>query len=167
MLADNFTVKSSLQDFDLSRIKSLRRLRIVAAVVKWGDDAHRVGSRLLDHAVLTVRPRAFFEVMTVSWKYNFCGVDPWADHDQPPFCEATPTKGAEEAPLYLRKSIAQRVREEEGFRFLWCTYTWEPMWKFSIRTLIEPVGEGKGRKEFANLLCEPIEMTYFPRRSRF
>jgi len=163
VLADDFAVKSSLQDFDLSRIKSLRRLRIVAVPVGWRDEAHRTASNLIGYLISTVTSPTFFEIVIVSWKYDFCGIDPWADQDQPPSCEAPQAGGRDK---HLQRLIFSGVMEGEDTRCLLCLHIWEPMWKVSSRVLIETAAEEKEQKRFADLLSEPV-VIWVPRRSRF
>jgi len=162
VLADGFTAKSALGDIGLSQNKSLRRLRIVArATTRWGDDSHRAAADLLRRAISTVTPPTSLEVMIVTWKYDFCGVDPWAG--EPPFCGAPQAEVTDEAPLHLRRSTYHRVSEEVDTWFLSCAYAWELTEKCSI--WIEPVEEGRGQKGFDHL--PELVATYFPRRIQF
>ena len=154
MLADNFAARFFLQDFDSSRNKSLRRLQIVAGILIGCDNPHRNAPGLLVHTISTVVSPTFFDIMTVPWQCDFCGVESWADLDQPPFCES------QQAPLHFRRLTFHEAFEGEDTRFLVCTHVWEPMRER------EAVGEGKGWKGFANLLLEPMA-NYVPRRSRF
>ena len=67
VLANKFTVKSSLGDFDLSRNKSLRTLETTARSVDGalGGDSPDTASTLLEHALSTITPPTFFRIIVV------------------------------------------------------------------------------------------------------
>ena len=141
-IADNFKVRSSLRDFDLSRNKSLRRLRFTGTTVRLGDDSYRTAYDLLRHTIVTVTSPTFFDIMIVPWQYDFCGVEPRVDLDKPDFCKTPQAARTEEGPLYLRRLLLYKVRSEgEDDRFLVCVPVWEPMGKCSTQIFVEAVGE--------------------------
>ena len=166
-LADNSTGESSLQDFDLSRNKSLRTLKLSAATIgTLGDDSPSSPLSRLKYALSTITYSARLEVVVLYTEYDFCSVEPWSNPGHPPFRETSRAGGTAEAALHHRRfEVLREVHKVRSFRLVLCAYVWNPVVEYSVRMLKEAVAEEKAQKGFDDFLFEPLVIDS-PRRSR-
>jgi len=147
-LTDNFAGGLSLQDFDLSRNKSLRTLELTAAAIgTLSDDSTCTALSRLKYALSTVTSAAFFEVRVYFTEYDFCGVEHWPNTDQPPFREASQAERTEETALHHRRFESFReVHKVRSFQLVLCAYVCAPVGEYSVRMLKEAVAEEKAKR---------------------
>ena len=153
VLANDFTAESSLQDFDLSRIESLRTLQIPWFSI---DRASRNGSpnasRFLKHVLSTITSSAFSMIVVLYGDRNFCGVE---------------SEKAEEVSRHRRIfEVFREAHEVRGFRLKLCASAWGSAGEESARILEEAIAEERAENGFDDFLCDPF-VGYNPRRSRF
>ena len=168
VLADNFTVKSSLRDFDLSRSKSLRTLQVAARSIDgrfmYGpSDAPAI---LLKFALSTIRSPVFSEVTIFYRDYDFRGVQP--NHnvlDGPPICRMSPDEMVEDALWHRRRfEVFREMRKVRDFQLVLCADVWDRIGWFSVRVLEDAVAAEKARGGFDRFFSEPM-VVFSPRAS--
>ena len=166
-VGDTFTGGFSLQDFDLSRNKSLRTLQVWAGTIgTLSDDSQGTALSRLKYALSTITSPAFFKVMVIFTERDFCGVEPWPNPDQPFFRETSQAERTEEAALHHRRfEVLREVHKVRNFQLTLCAYVWDPVGEYSVRMLKEAIAEEKAQWGFDDFLSEPL-VVYDPRRSR-
>ena len=78
MLTIDFTARSSLRDFDLSRNKSLRALEVTGRNIDGTlrADPPDTAASLLTYALSTITSPSFSKVTVFYRDYDFCGAEP-------------------------------------------------------------------------------------------
>ena len=159
-LANGFTARSYLRNFDLSQNKSLRTLEVVAGSV---DRALRGGllnhtSSLLKYILSTITSPAFLEVIVIHYDSDFSGLR-WESWNQTlgPFRRMSQAERAEEALRHHGQfkvfCEAQKVRD---FRFVLRADVWSELEKYTVRVLREAVAAEKAKGLFDDFSSEPI-----------
>ena len=166
VLANKFTARSFLRDFDLSRNTSLRTLQVTA----WSD--HRlqvcspaVAARLLTYALSTITSPIFVEVAAIYREYHFCGVEfPWSD--RPRLRRMSSAEKAMETSWNGHRSEAfRRMHKVRDFQVVLCADVWEGVGEYSVRSLNEVVAAEKARRGFDTGFPKPV-VIYRSRASR-
>jgi len=159
---------TSLADFDLSRLKSLRTIQVAA----WSIDralsngTQDTASSILKQALSTIRAPSFFEVVVLYRWYDFRGVESSRNSDQPPLRYMSQAEEAEETSRHHRRfDLLRGVHNLRDFRLVLSAGVWDPVGEYSVRMLKEAIVAEKARGGFDGYLSEPF-VTYYPRRSR-
>lgn len=166
MLTDRSIARSFLQDFDLSRNKSLRTLQVTA----WSGDALRacspaVAARLLTYALSTITSPVFTEFTAFYQEHHFCGVES-PGPGQPRLRKRSPGEKAEEALWHRRRFEAfRRMHKVRNFRLVLCADVWERVREYSVRVLKAAVAAEEAKVGFDSIFPEPL-VVYRPRASR-
>ena len=155
--ANRFAGGSTLQEFDLSKNKSLRTLEVAASSIggtlsaKSPDGA---ASRLLKHALSTITSPAFSEVTVVYRDYDFCGVE----SEQYPNWPA----GREEEALQHSSQfeVFREMRKMRDFRLVLCADVWHRVGEHPVQVLKEAVVAEKARRGFDLCFPEPSVVWY-------
>ena len=167
VLADSFTVKFSLQDFDLSRNKSLRALEIMAYDL---DKALQSGwsgatSNILEHALTVVASPAPFRITVIYREDDFRGVERWHS-DWPYLREMSQADIIAEASRHHRRfEVLRKAHKVRDFQLVLCADVWDPVGEYAVRMLKEAVAEERAKGGFNVFLSEPL-VIYRPWRSR-
>jgi len=163
VLADDFIASSSVQDFDLSRNKSLRTLRVTASSI---DDAFRGGSAsiFLKHVVSTVTSPRYLEVMIVHREEDFHGITSRRYQGQPSLSEVSEADRAEEALKHHRRfEVLREVRRARDFQPVLCAKVCGSVGDYSVRMLKEAVADEKSKGGFKDFRSQPV-VIYDPHR---
>ena len=160
VLANDFTAKSYIRNFDLSRNKSLQTLEVGAGSVDraLGGGSLNPTSSLLKHMLSTITSPAFSEVIVIHYGCDFSRLR-WASWSNifDPFRRMSQAERAEEA---LRHHMqfklfceAQKVRD---FQFVLCADVWSDLAEYTMRVLREAVAAEKAKGLFDDFSSEPI-----------
>ena len=166
--ANGFAATSSILDFDLSRMKSLRMIQVRAWSIDRAlkDGSLDAASNLLKHALSTIRAPSFFEVVVLYRWDDFRGVGSWKNPDQPPLRKMSPAEKAEESLRHRRQfEVLRLVRNVRDFQLVLRAGVWDPVGEYSVRMLKEAIEEEKARGGFDEFLSQPF-VDYHPWRSR-
>lgn len=171
-LADNFTAKSSLRDFDLSRNKSLRTLETTAQSIDGAlrDGSLHTASSLFTHALSTITSPVFSEVTTFYRDYNFPGapcriIASWLPKsDYLPLSRPQAQKAKEASQHRERFDVFYRMHELRDFQLALCADVWDRAEEYSVQTSKLVVAGEKARRGFSNSFPEPL-VIYHPRGS--
>ena len=150
VLANDFAARSSLQDFDLSRNKSLWMLQVpVSDIDRTLNDAPpNNASGFLKHMLSTITFSGVFKIMVVYLDSDFHCVE----------------SISEEASRHHRRfEVLREARKVRNFRLVLCVSVSGHGGESHIRTLEEAIAEEKARNGFDNYFSEPSVM-YSPRR---
>jgi len=164
ILANGSAVSSSLQDFNLSRNKSLRTLQTVASSFHgvWGYAA----SSFLNHTLSTIRSPVFSHVAIIHEWSDFHGAVSWQHPEWPPLCEISQAERAAEVSRYRGQlGIFRWVRSAQDFQLELCAFVWDPLRDHAMGILKEVVAEEKAVGGFDEFLPQPL-VTYHPKRCR-
>ena len=165
---NNFAATSSLLDFDLSRIKALRTIQVMAWSIDraLSDGSPDAASSLLKHVLSTIRAPSFFEVEVLYRSGDFSGVESWQNPDQPHLRKMSLDEKAEEASRHGRQfEVLRRVRNVRDFRLVLSASVWDPVGEYAIQTLKAAIAREKAGRGFDEIFSEPL-VNYYPRRSR-
>jgi len=167
ILANDLSATISLLDFDLSRMKCLRTIQVMAwSIDRALSDGTLDASSLLNHALSTIRAPSFFEVEVLYRWDDFRGVESWQNPDQPPLHEVLPVQKAEEASRHRGQfEVLRRVRNVRDFRLVLIASVWHPVGEYSVQMLKEAIAEERAYRGFGEFFPEPL-VAYYPRRSR-
>ena len=167
--ANNFAATSSLPDFDLSRIKSLRTIQVTAWSIDraLSDGSPDTASTLLKHALSTIRSPSFSKIVVLYGWNDFRGVESWRHPDRPPLREVSEVERAEEASRHSRRfEVLRRIRNVRDFWLVLNACVWDPVGEYSVRMLEEAIADEKAKGGFAAFYYEP-SVTYYPYKNRF
>lgn len=168
VLADNFTARSTLWDFDLSRNKSLRALRVTTASIdgEFLFHSQAVPTNLLTYALSTITSPVFSEVTVFYRDYDFRGVARNRSAPSKPFiCQMLPDEMAEDALWHCRGfDVFREMHKVRDFRLMLCPDVWDGIGWYSVRVLKDAVAEERAKGGFNNLSSEPT-VVYSPRAS--
>ena len=162
--ANDFAAASSLQDFDLSRNKSLRSLEFPASDIDHvlNDGLPGTTSSFLEHLLSTITSSASLEIRISYYDSDFRGVKSYR-----PYLRKMSRAGiAEEASRHRRLFQALRkARKVRDFRLVLYAIVWGLGGEHHVRTLEQAVAEEKAKNGFDDSLPEP-SVEYDPRRHR-
>ena len=163
-LTNDFAAISSLQDFDLSRNKSLRTLEVTAQCI---DVMLCTGSldtaSSLKYALSTITSPVFSEVVILYRHYDFCGIGLYPPH----FRELSQTERAREAARNRRLfGVLHEMYKVRDYKLVLCADVWDYLRDYAVRELKCVVATEKAEGRLDNLPFEP-SVTHSPRRSHF
>jgi len=165
VLADYSTVRSSLQDFDLSRNKSLRTIRVMASSIDHTliDGSLDTTSMLLKHALSTSTSPAYLDIVVIYVECNLLGINPRGDPDQP-LREMSEADREKEALWRNRRfKVLREVHKVRGFQLVLCAEVWDPVGGYSVRMLEGVVADERAKGGFDDFRLEPF-VIYCPQR---
>ena len=162
VLADDSAVKSSLQDFDLSRNKLLRKIKFLASSIDHAlnNNPPSVVSRFLEHVLSTIPPSASLEIIVLYWDCDFRGVGSrW-----PYLREISQAEEAEEASWHHRRfEVLREVHKVRGFRLTLSASVSGRLGGYPVRMLKEAVAEERAKRGPDNLFSKLLILNS-PRR---
>ena len=165
VLSSDFTGASSIQDFDLSRNKSLRRLEVMGpglgCKLCWVNPSDAV-----TYALSTITSPAFTEVTIIYREYEFLGVGaPWIDRGTLRWL--SPDQIAEQASWFDRRFEAFRaMREVRDFQLVLCVDAWDGVGEYTTGVLKQAVAAERMKRGFDDTFPEP-SVIHIPRGSRY
>ena len=171
-MTDDFTAKSSLQYFSLSRHKSLRTLETTASSMNsaW-DNSPDTASSLLGHVLSTITSPVFSEVIVFYRDYSFYGVQcrvqaAWLrERDCPPFHRMSQVRRKVEVTRHRQRfEVFHRMHRVRDFQLVLCVDVWDRVGEYSVRALKRAVADEKARGGFSKPFSEPL-VVYHPRGS--
>ena len=166
--SNDFAASSPLEDFDLSRIESLRTLQVMAGSIDRAlfHGSLHTASSLLKHALSTITSPSFFEVVVVYRWHDFCGVESWRHPDRSPSREVSQAERVVEASWSRRRfEVLHEIHAVRDFRLVLTASVWDPVGEYSVRMLKEAVAEEKATNIFDDFHSEP-SVNYYPCRGR-
>jgi len=161
--ADNFTARSFLQSFDLSRNKSLRVLRVSARSVDRASrgDSPVTASNFLKYVLSTIASTASFELVVLYWDYDFRGVQLAQHSVRPHIRELSQAERAEEASRHHKRfELLREVHNVWGFQLVLCADVWGPNGEYSVRMLRQAIADEKVKKGFDDFSSDPSVTCY-------
>lgn len=162
ILANNFAATRSLQDLDLSRLESLRTLKLPASSIRDGFVGGPDTITFFKHILPAITSSTFSEVVVIFWDSEFRGAGTWRS-DQPPFRELSQIERAEEISRHCWKfGILRQVHAVRAFQLVLCASTWGRVGEYPVQILEEAVAEEKARGGFCG--CFSPLVVYDPRR---
>ena len=167
VLADYSTVRSSLQDFDLSRNKSLRTIKVIAACIdKTLIDGSLDTTMLLKQVLSTSTSPAYLDVVVVYRESDFGGINPRGYPDRPHLREMSEADTEEETLRYDRLfEVSREVHKVRDFQLVLCAQVWDPVGEYSVRMLKAAVVDERAKGGFDGFRFEPF-VIYCPLRVR-
>jgi hypothetical protein len=166
-LANDFVAKSSLGDFDLSRNKALRTLRVQA---NFTDRKSSYGlpdptSRFLKHVLSTVTSSAFSVITIIYRDCHFRGIE-FDSSRQAFFRELSQAERANEVARHrMWFRTFRKVRKVREFRLRLCVCVWGSVGEEPVRILEEALAKERAEGGFNYFLFKPC-VVYSPHWSR-
>ena len=158
-LANDFAARSSPQDFDLSRNKSLRVLEVTARSVNrvLEIDSPDVASSFFKHVLSTITCSVSFEVIVFYRSYDF--YDAWSvlRVDPTPLAQIA----GEAAWRHRQFETFREARKVRDFQLELCADVCDRMEMYSVRELENAVAVEKASGGFDSIFTEPL-VTYSP-----
>ena len=164
--ANNFAARTSPQDFDLSRNKSLRRLEVTARCVgaTMRVDSFAMASSL-KHALSTITSPIFSEVVAVYRDYDF-GCIHCHLNSAPTLYWPSPTLRAVVASEHRRRFEGfYEMHKARGFKLVLCVDVWDHLVEYAVRELECVITTEKVEGGLGALSSEPA-VTRSPRGPR-
>ena len=162
--ANDFAAASSLQDFNLSRNKSLRSLEFPASDIDraLNDGLPDTASRFLEHLLSTITSSAPLKIIAIYCDSDFCGVKSY----RPYLRKMSRADIAEEASRHRRLfQVLREARKVREFRLVLYAIVWGLEGEHHVRTLEQVVAKEKAKNGFDDSFPEPL-VRYDPRRHR-
>jgi hypothetical protein len=151
ILADHFTGRPPLQDFDLSRNESLQTLEILASSVVYRE------AGFLTHVLSTITSPVFSKVIIVYRDYDFCQLHAAWDIGTNPLRGALPVEIAVEASRHHMWFKAFReMHKVREFRLMLCADVWDCAGVYAVCTLQQAVAAEKAQRGFDGVFSEPL-----------
>jgi len=161
VLTERFIARDFLQDFDLSRNKSLRTLQTTT----WSlDDALRArppvpGTSLLTYALSTITSPVFSEIVVFYRDYDLPGAySAWPGRSpvQSAFQNGIGAGIAEEASRHHRRfGVFRALRKVRDFRLVLCADACDGGYGYE-RTLKNAIAAEKAERGFDSIFPEPL-----------
>ena len=158
ILTNDFAVKSSPRDFDLSRNKFLRTLEITARYTILTTASN------LNYALSTIKSLVFSKVIVFYRDYDFMGVD-YSSGPRPIFGWSSPyhrEMGA--SNQRMRLPAFREMYKVREFELVLCADVWHRLRGHTMRELNRAVAAERAERGFDDLPSEPL-VTYSPRLS--
>ena len=158
------TVTSSLQDFNLSRITSLRALELTASHIDAGlaRDPTEIPI-LLAYVLSTITSPVFSEVIVHYEVYDLSGIE-FPGIYLPPPRRNTYTRTTYEWHR-LRFQTFRAMHRVKKFRLTMCVDVWDPVGECALGLLEGAIATEKAKGGFSDIFPEPL-VIYNPRGSR-
>ena len=157
--ANDFVARSFLQDFDLSRNKSLRILEITASSIVNGK------SGFFTHVLSTITSPTFLEVIVLYRDYDFHAVIPPRRGDCHTYYRTSESDVREPLWHYRLFEVFREMHEIRKFRLVLCADVWDRVGKYTMQALKQAVAAEKARRGLDDIFPEPL-VVCSPRRSR-
>jgi len=155
-LADNSTAGPSLQDFDLSRSKSLRILQFPASSI----DASPGATSFLKYVLSTIAPSVCLKIYLFHGDTHFRGVGSW----RLGWPQLSKAERENEAWWYRRRfEILREVHKVRDFQLELCANVWGHFGEEPVRMLEEAIAEERGKGGFDEFPCKP-SVVYIPQQ---
>ena len=158
-LADDLAVRSSLQDFDLSRNKALRKLQVTAASINWAlrnCESPDTAPMFLKHMLSTSTSFEDLDIMVIYEEIQFHGIGSVGPPGRPNLRKVSETARAAEASWHQRRfKFLREARKARDFRLVLCASVWDPVGEYAVRMLKEALADEKARKGFEDSNFEP------------
>ena len=149
-VADDFTAKSSRQDFDLSRNRSIQTLEVPASSFGYVEPG------FLAYVVSTIAFPTFPEVIIVYRDYDFGYMDSYGISSK---------RAQEEASRRRRHfEVLHEVYEVRDFQLVLCADVWDSLMKHAVRVLNQTVAAEEVQRGFDDLFSK-LSVTCRPRGS--
>jgi len=157
VLANNFAAISSLQDFDLSRSKSLRALNFLASSINYTtSDSSPDATCFLKHVLSTITSSVFFKITVEYDEGDFRGIE-YYDPDRPPFRELSQAERAEEASWHHRLfELLREVHKVRSFQLVLCVSVCGCVGEYPVQMLEVAVAEEKAKNGFDSFSSDPL-----------
>jgi len=156
VLADNSTAGSSLQDFDLSRSKSLCILQFPAPSI----DGSPGTTSFLKYVLSTIAPSVCLKIGLFHGDPHFRGVGSWRS-GWPQLSKAEKENGA--WWYHRRFEILREVHKVRGFQLELCASVWGHFREEPVRMLEEAIAEERAKGGFDEFPCKP-SVVYNPQQ---
>jgi len=154
-LANNSTAGSSLQDFDLSRNKSLRRLEFPTRYINGSPGT----TLFLKHVLSTVTPSAALEVCLFHGEHCPPDTNPWR-LDLP---RLTKAERRRQISRYRRRfEVMREMHKVRAFELVLRASIWGRVGEEPMQVLKEAIAEEKAEGGFDEFPCKP-SVVYDPR----
>jgi len=147
--ANNFAARSSLQEFDFSRNKSLWLLQVPAWSINYASSDGSPGvAPFLKHVVSTITSTAFFKIIILYGDCDFRGVE-YRPPNQPHFRKLSQAERAEEVACNRKRfEVLREVRKVRNFQLELCASVWGSVGEEPVRILEEAVAEEEAKVLF-------------------
>ena len=163
VLANVLVAVSSLQDFDLSRNKSLRTVEFPASAIDrvLDDSPREVTLNFFKRVLSSITSPAFFRVIILYWDSDFPGVKSrW-----PYLCQMSEVEKAGQAARHHRRfELLREVNKVRDFQLVLSATVSGCAGEHRMRVLEEAVAEEKAKNGFDQFFPEP-PVWYNPQRS--
>ena len=163
--ANNFAVKSSLRDFDLSRNKALRTLQAPWSSIKHASsDGSKNALGFLKHVLeSTIKSPVFSTIVVFCGDDHFRRIEPWRS-DRPLIRELSRAERAEEVSRQRKIfKIFREAHKVRDFRLELCASISGSAGEEPVRILEEVIAEEKAKIGFNDFLQDPF-VKYNPHR---
>ena len=156
-LADNFVAKTSIEDFDLSRNKSLRVLQIAKC-------SPGITSSFLKRVLWTITSPAFYKIILLYEDCDFRGIE-FGRSNLPRFRELSHAERTEEVSSHCDQlKVFREVHRVRSFELELCACICGSIGEEPLRTLEEAIAEEKAQGGFNEFSSDPY-VDYYPRKS--
>ena len=152
-----FVARSSPQDFDLSRNKSLRVLEILAS------HSAREEPGFLTHVLSTITSPAPLEIIIIYWE---CNLPPVSRNLAWSLGHTSYWPGVTKGALWhsRRFEMLREMRKTRDFRLVLCVDVWGGVGEHAVKAVKQAVAAEKAERGFDGSFPEPL-VFYSPRRS--
>ena len=147
-LVNNFAAGSSLQDFDLSRNKSLRKLELQASSI---DGSPGITS-FLKHLLSTITSSAFLTIYLFHGEYYFRGIT-FGRSDWPQLSNAE--RENEVSRYHRRFEVLREMHKVRTFQLKLGVTAWGRFGEGPVRLLEEAIAEERAEGGFDEFPCKP------------
>jgi len=155
-LANNFAARSSPQDFDLSRNKSLRTLQLPASSVDGSPGTTSFLKRMLS----TITPSTCLKLRLIHGDSRFHRVRFWRSG----WRQLSKAERENEAWCYRRRfEILREVHKVRDFQLELCASVWGHFEEEPVRMLEEAIAEERAKGGFDEFPCKP-SVVYYPQQ---
>jgi len=156
VLANDFTAKSFLRDFDLSRNKSPCTLQFPASTINGSPGT----TSFLEHVLSTVTPVVHLKIRLFHGDLHFCGVGSWRS-GWPRLSEAEREMKASQ--YHLQFEVLRKVHKVRSFQLELRVSVWGHFGEESVRMLEEAIAKEKAKGGFDEFPCKP-SVVYTPQQ---
>ena len=154
---NHFVAISSLQDFDLSRNKSFRRLELPAASINYAPaDGSPDTTTFLKHVLSTITSPGPIDIVVQYQDDDFYGVE-WQRPGWPLLRELSQTERENEASWRHRHfEVLGEVRKVRDFRLVLSAMVWGCIGEYPVQVLERAIEEEKARGGFDDFSRQPL-----------
>jgi len=153
VLANNLAASSYLQDFDLSRNRSLHTLEFPASTI----DGSSGTTSVLKHVLSTVSPSTCLKICLFHGDYHFHGEKSWYSQ------LSNAERKREASEHHLRFEVLHEMHKVRGFRLELCASAWGYFGEEPVRMLEEAIAEERAKGGFDEFPCKSL-VVYDPQQ---